>query len=105
LPGKFIDFETFAAFASLTIDGRPPSSQPPSKDDRNMQTKQINQIVAEIISDISKKDTTKMEDPESCPMPGIENVVEELLDEDDETSREVMRAIWKELQEKRCGKH
>jgi hypothetical protein len=70
-----------------------------------MQTKQINQLVEEIVSDISKRDAAKPDDPESCPMPGLENVVEELIDEEDETSREVMHAIWKELQEKRCGKH
>jgi hypothetical protein len=68
-----------------------------------MQTKQIDQIVAEIISDISKKDSTKADDPESCPLPGFDDVVEQLIDEDDETSRRVMRAIWKELQEKHCG--
>jgi hypothetical protein len=69
-----------------------------------MQTKQINQIVDEIISDISKRDKTATADPESCAMPGLEDVVEELIQEDDETSRQVMRTIWKELQETRCVK-
>jgi hypothetical protein len=46
----------------------------------------------------------KKTDASACALPDLGDVINELIQDDDETSRRVMRTIWKELQETRCVK-
>ncbi|MCB2146898.1 MAG: hypothetical protein KQI81_10515 [Deltaproteobacteria bacterium] len=63
-----------------------------------MRTQYVDQIVNEILTDMShrEKDTTGHRDISSVP--GFEEALGELIQEEDETSRDVMRRIWNELQ-------
>jgi len=62
-----------------------------------MRTQEIDQIVDKILTDMShrKKNTTDPTDNSSVP--DFEDAFGKLTHGDDETSKDVMRRIWKEL--------
>ena len=62
-----------------------------------MQTEEINQIVQEIMTDMAYRDKARRPNPEASARPDLEDIFEELIHEDDETSQRVMRRIWKQL--------
>ena len=66
-----------------------------------MYTEDIDQIVHDIVSDMYRKGKVGKVDPDRSAAPDLEDVFEELIHEEDETSKQVMRKIWKELQETR----
>ena len=75
-----------------------PGNNRPGRKDSSMRTQYIDQIVNEILIDMShrEKDATGHRDKSSVP--GFEEALGELIQEEDETSRDVMRRIWNELQ-------
>jgi hypothetical protein len=63
-----------------------------------MRTQYIDQIVNEILTDMShrEKDATNSAEPSSVPK--FEDAFGEVIQDDDEISKDVMRRIWEELQ-------
>lgn len=64
-----------------------------------MQNQYIDQIVNEILTDMSQRETDATAHTAQSSVPNFEDAFGELIKEDDETSRDVMRRIWKELQQ------
>ncbi len=64
-----------------------------------MRTQTIDQIVNEILADMSnrKKDTAISTSTHTSATPHFEDAFEKLLQDEDPTSQEVMRRIWKKL--------
>jgi hypothetical protein len=62
-----------------------------------MQADYIDRIVQDILSDMYQRKKDAAPEPEPSAIPLIENSFEELIQEEDEESKEVMRRIWKQL--------
>lgn len=69
-----------------------------------MQTEYIDQIVSEILTDMSHRQKGTAAHAEPSPVPDFDAAFGELIDEDDQTSRDVMHRIWKELQRTQCAR-
>ena len=63
-----------------------------------MQRQDVDQIVNDILIDMSKREKDATPRAESSSVPEFEDAFKDLLQEDDETSLIVMRKIWRELQ-------
>ena len=63
-----------------------------------MRTQYIDQIVNEILTDMShrEKDVTTPAEPSSVPQ--FDDAFGEIIQDDDEMSKDAMRRIWEELQ-------
>ncbi|BBO70991.1 hypothetical protein DSCA_49210 [Desulfosarcina alkanivorans] len=64
-----------------------------------MQPRYIEHIVNEILTDMSQRETHADAPSDQLSAPDFEKAFGELIKEDDETSRDVMRRIWKELRQ------
>ena len=64
-----------------------------------MRTQHIDQIVNEILTDMSNREKDAASQMDASSIPDFEEAFGDLLQEDDEASMDVMRKIWKELQE------
>lgn len=64
-----------------------------------MQTQYIEQIVNEILTDMSRREKDSAGRKEISSVPDFEDAFGELIQQEDEASRNVMRRIWKELQQ------
>ena len=62
-----------------------------------MHTQYIDQIVNEILTDISHRDKNATAPSDISSVPNVEDAFGKLIQDDDETSKDVMRRIWKEL--------
>jgi hypothetical protein len=60
-----------------------------------MQTEDIDQIVNDILTGMSHRQRDAA--PAPSPVPDFEDAFGQLIQEDDQTSRDVMHRIWKEL--------
>jgi hypothetical protein len=65
----------------------------------SMKAEHIDQIVQEILTDITQRKRDAATKPETAAIPFAEDVIEEFIQEDDETGKDVMRKIWRELLE------
>lgn len=63
-----------------------------------MQTQYIDQIVSEIMTDISKRQKTTNQTGNSS-VPDFEDAFRDLIQDNDDASNVVMRRIWKGLQD------
>ena len=63
-----------------------------------MRTQYIDQIVNEILTDMSHREKDATGHTDISSVPGFEEALGEFIQEEDETSRDVMRRIWTELQ-------
>jgi len=63
-----------------------------------MQCPEIDQIVNEILVDMSEREKDAPSEVDASSVPEFEEAFGDLLQDDDETSLVVMRKIWKELQ-------
>ena len=63
-----------------------------------MRTQYVDQIVNEILIDMANRDEHATSHPDVSPVPDFEDAFGTLLQEDDATSKDVMRRIWNELQ-------
>jgi len=66
-----------------------------------MRTQYIDQIVNEILTDMSHRENDATAPADISSVPNFEDAFGELIQEDDETSKGVMRRIWKELKDTR----
>ena len=64
-----------------------------------MRTQYVDQIVNEILTDMSQRENDTTNHTDISAVPNFEDAIGKLIQEDDETSRDVMRRIWRELQE------
>jgi hypothetical protein len=64
-----------------------------------MRTQYIDQIVNDILTDISQREKDATTHMYGSSVPNFEDAFGELIQEDDETSKDVMRRIWKELKD------
>ncbi|WP_319405310.1 hypothetical protein [uncultured Desulfosarcina sp.] len=64
-----------------------------------MRTQYIDQIVNEILTDMSHREKESTGPMDISSIPNFEEAFGELIKEEDETSRDVMRRIWNELQD------
>jgi hypothetical protein len=64
-----------------------------------MQTEYIDLIVNEILTDMSHRRKGSAVHADPSPVPDFEDAFGELIQEDDQTSRDVMHRIWKELRQ------
>ncbi len=64
-----------------------------------MRTQYIDQIVNEILTDMSHRDKIATAPSDISSVPNFEDVIWKLIQDDDETSRDVMHRIWEVLQE------
>lgn len=62
-----------------------------------MQTEDIDQIVNDILTGMSHRQRDAAAAPAPSPVPDFEDAFGQLIQEDDQTSRDVMHRIWKEL--------
>ena len=63
-----------------------------------MKALDIDQIVQEILTDMSLRDKAVIANSHPTPGPELDMLFEELLEDDDETGKAVMRRILEELQ-------
>jgi len=64
-----------------------------------MQTQTIDQIVNDILTDMSKQNRGAAPHTDAASVPDFDDVFGEILQENDKTDNDIMRKIWKELQE------
>jgi hypothetical protein len=64
-----------------------------------MQTEYIDQIVNEILADMPLRQKGTGAHAKPSPVPDFEDAFGELIKNSDETSRDVMHRIWKELRQ------
>jgi hypothetical protein len=62
-----------------------------------MPTPYIDQIVKEILTDMSHGKKSATAPADSSSVPDFEDTFGKIIQDDDETSRDVMRRIWNEL--------
>jgi hypothetical protein len=62
-----------------------------------MKTEYIDQIVQDIVTDMSFREKNAASQSETASIPFPEDAIEEFIQDDDETGKDVMRKIWKEL--------
>ena len=63
-----------------------------------MRTQYVDQIVNEILTNMSHRENDATAHTDISSVPDFEDAFGELIQEDDKTSVDVMRRIWKELQ-------
>ena len=64
-----------------------------------MRTPFIDQIVNEILTDMSHREKNAGDRADKASVPDFEDAFGKLTQDDDETSRDAMRQIWKELKQ------
>ena len=64
-----------------------------------MQTEYIDQIVNDILTGMSHRQRDAAAHPNPSPVPDFEDAFGQLIQEDDQTSRDVMHRIWKEFRQ------
>lgn len=64
-----------------------------------MKSEYIDQIVQDIMTDMSLREKDTATQSKTAVIPFPEDAIEEFIQEDDETGKDVMRKIWKELME------
>lgn len=62
-----------------------------------MRTQYIDQIVNEILTDMSHRKKNTADPSDLSSVPNFEDAFGKLIEDDDETSRDVMHKIWTEL--------
>lgn len=64
-----------------------------------MRPREIDQIVNEILSDTSHREKHAGGPTDKSSVPDFEDAFKKLTQDDDETSRDIMRRIWRELKQ------
>ncbi|BBO75764.1 hypothetical protein DSCW_31810 [Desulfosarcina widdelii] len=64
-----------------------------------MQTQTIDQIVNDIMTDMSKGNRGAAPRANAASVPDFDDAFGDILQENDKTENDIMRKIWKELQE------
>ncbi|WP_319521843.1 hypothetical protein [uncultured Desulfosarcina sp.] len=64
-----------------------------------MQTQTIDQIVNDILTDMSDRDRGAAPHANAASVPDFDDAFGEILQGNDATENDIMRRIWKELQE------
>jgi len=62
-----------------------------------MRTRYIDQIVNDILTDMSHRENKATAPADRSCVPDFQDTFGKLIQDDDETSKDVMRRIWKEL--------
>ena len=62
-----------------------------------MRTQEIDQIVNEILTDMSRREKNAGDPADKSSLPDFEDAFGKLTQDDDQTSKDVMRKIWREL--------
>jgi hypothetical protein len=62
-----------------------------------MKSEYIDQMVQEILSDMSIREKDPATQPETIPLAFPADAIEEFIQDDDEIGKMVMRRIWREL--------